>query len=56
MFEDEKLYLVCLGCGGAFDTITTAYEHTKEQIVNTGRLNNCAGNNDWEILPESEAM
>lgn len=49
--DDEKLYLVHgLGCGEVFDDMTIAFEHAATCEYSPGN------DNDWQILPESEAF
>jgi len=50
--EQEKQYLVCNGCGEAFDDITAAHEHG----VSDPQSKTWCGDNGFVILPESEAM
>ncbi len=53
MPNEEKLYLVCNGCGEAFDEIQTAQEHG--QFV-PGMDPSWCGEDGFAILPESEAF
>jgi hypothetical protein len=51
--EEEKRYLVCNGCGEAFDNITAAYEHG---VYIPGPDNSWCGEEGFVIAPESEAL
>jgi hypothetical protein len=53
LVPDEKQYLVCNGCGEAFDSITAAHEHG---VFIAGPDPTWCGENGFAILPESEAM
>ena len=53
LVPDEKQYLVCNGCGEAFDSITAAHEHG---VFIPGPDPSWCGENGFAILPESEAM
>lgn len=46
---NEKLYLVCKGCGEAFDAIEPAKEHEAGSF-------GCEAADGYDILPESEAF
>lgn len=50
---DEKLYLVCIGCGEACDSIVTAQEHG---VFIPGPDPSWCGEDGFNILPESEAL
>ena len=50
---DEKQFLVCRGCGEAFDNITAAYEHG---VYIPGPDNSWCGEEGFVIAPESEAL
>jgi predicted nucleic acid-binding Zn-ribbon protein len=49
----EKQYLVCIGCGEAFDDITAAHEHG---VFIPGPDPSWCGENGFQIVPESEAF
>jgi len=49
----EKLYLVCIGCGEAFDNITAAHEHG---VFIPGPDPSWCGEDGFNIMPESEAL
>ncbi len=51
--EVEKLYLVCNGCGEAFDSIEAAQQHGTADL--SGSAGWC-GEDGFVIQPESEAM
>jgi hypothetical protein len=53
LVPDEKQYLVCNGCGEAFDNITAAYEHG---VYIPGPDNSWCGEEGFVIAPESEAL
>ena len=53
LVPDEKQYLVCNGCGEAFDSITSAHEHG---VFIPGPDPSWCGENGFGILPESEAL
>ena len=53
LVPDEKQYLVCNGCGEAFDNITAAYEHG---VYIPGPDNSWCGDEGFVIAPESEAL
>ena len=50
---DEKLYLACIGCGEAFDSIEAAREHGTSDL--SGMAGWC-GEDGFNIVPESEAF
>lgn len=41
-WDAPTMYVVCRGCGEAFDDLAIAYAHS--------------GSDGWDVLPESEAM
>lgn len=47
---EETLYVVCLGCGEAFDDLVIAKQHEADS-----KDPSCTSEG-YEILPESEAM
>lgn len=49
---EETLYLVCNGCGEAFDSVRFAYEHGT-RLPASGVW---CGDDGFNIQPESEAM
>lgn len=49
----EKMYLVCICCGEAFDSIQTAHEHGTADL--SGSAGWC-GDEGFNIVPESEAF
>jgi hypothetical protein len=49
-----KLYLVCVGCGEAFDEMATAEQHAKDSYEECERGNSHSVM--FNVLPESEAM
>ena len=53
LVPDEKQYLVCNGCGEAFDSITAAHEHG---VYIPGPDNSWCGDEGFVIAPESEAL
>jgi hypothetical protein len=50
---DEKQFLVCRGCGEAFDNITSAHEHGE---FIPGPDPSWCGEAGFDIAPESEAF
>ena len=53
LVPDEKQYLVCNGCGEAFDNITAAHEHG---VFIPGPDPSWCGEVGFDIVPESEAL
>ena len=53
LVPDEKQYLVCNGCGEAFDNITAAHEHG---VYIPGPDPSWWGDEGFVIAPESEAL
>lgn len=53
MPEQEKMYLVCKGCGEAFDSIPGAHEHG---VFIAGPDPTWCGENGFDLVPESEAL
>lgn len=51
--DEEKQFLVCRGCGEAFDEITTAHQHG---TFIAGPDPSWCGEAGFDIVPESEAM
>ena len=50
---EEKQYLVCVGCGEAFEDITSAHQHG---VFIPGPDPSWCGENGFQIVPESEAF
>ena len=50
--NDEKQYLVCKGCGEAFDTIDSAHKHG----TSDPNSKSWCGEDGFDLLPESEAL
>jgi hypothetical protein len=53
MTEQETMFLVCRGCGEAFDSITPAHEHG---VFIAGPDPSWCGEAGFDIVPESEAF
>jgi hypothetical protein len=53
MTEQETQFLVCRGCGEAFDSITPAHEHG---VFIAGPDPQWCGEAGFDIVPESEAF
>jgi hypothetical protein len=51
----EKHYLRCTACGEITDDIDIARQHADTQTTYP-TLGQCHGNNEWEVIPESEAL
>jgi hypothetical protein len=49
----EKMFLVCIGCGEAFDSMTAAHEHG---VFIPGPDPSWCGEEGFNIMPESEAL
>lgn len=45
-WDAPAMYVVCRGCGEAFDDLAIAYAHGDDGC----------GSDGWDVLPESEAM
>lgn len=51
--DEEKPYLVCRGCGEAFDDLTAAHQHG---TFIAGPDPSWCGEAGFDIVPESEAV
>ena len=50
---DEKMYLVCINCGEAFDGITAAHEHG---VFIPGADPHWCGEEGFNLVPEEDAL
>jgi len=51
---DEKQFLVCRGCGQAYDSLTAAHEHGASNFPGPNPL--WCGENGFDIVSEEDAL